>query len=75
MAVYEAYKTQPRDSKGRWTTMVCVNAHDRCNETSTVACPYCEPRQEPRKVTGFFALLTPEQQDATLAYTGDDHHG
>lgn len=27
---------------------------------------------KPRKVTGFFALLSPEQQAAVLAYTGDD---
>jgi len=35
------YKTQPRDSKGRFTILVCVNAHDRCMETDTGPCPYC----------------------------------
>lgn len=29
----------------------------------------------PRAMTGFFALLTPEQQAAALAYTGDDNVG
>jgi hypothetical protein len=72
MAVSDHHKTQPRDSKGRWTIMVCVNAHDRCMQSDTGPCPYCEPRQEPRKITGFFATLTPEQQAAALAYTGPD---
>lgn len=29
---------------------------------------------EPRPVTGFFALLTPEQLEAAMAYTGADNH-
>ncbi len=30
---------------------------------------------KPVKVTGFFALLTPQQREAALAYTGDDTVG
>ena len=32
-------------------------------------------RAAPRPMTGFLALLTPEQRAAALAYCGDDAHG
>lgn len=33
---------QPRDHRGRFAKLVCVNAHDRCYEGGP--CPYCEIR-------------------------------
>lgn len=35
----------PRDSKGRFSTLRCVNAHDRCFGGAGGPCPYCEVRE------------------------------
>ncbi len=39
--------------------------------------PLAEPEcvYTPRPMTGFFANLTPEQQQAALEYRGDENHG
>lgn len=31
-----------RDGKGRFATLKCVNAHDRCYGGAGGDCPYCE---------------------------------
>ena len=36
----------PRDGRGRFTRLACVNAHDRCHEGGP--CPYCEPLTKAR---------------------------
>jgi len=33
----------PRDYKGRFIRLVCVNAHDRCYGGAGGPCPWCEP--------------------------------
>jgi hypothetical protein len=35
----------PRDRRGRFTTLRCVNAHDRCYGGAGGPCPYCEPKE------------------------------
>jgi hypothetical protein len=34
----------PRDWRGRFGTVVCVNGHDRCFYGPSLECPYCEVR-------------------------------
>lgn len=37
-----------RDSKGKFTTLRCVNAHDRCYGGAGGPCPMCEPKKHSR---------------------------
>lgn len=34
----------PRDWRGRFAVLTCVNAHDRCYYGPDDNCPYCELR-------------------------------
>lgn len=34
----------PRDWRGRFGVVVCVNGHDRCFYGPSLECPYCEVR-------------------------------